>query len=314
MIPVIPSIEGLFAELWVFGDSFSDVNSDVASIIHATDGLDPIQSEYIFSNDDWNWQVGLREKLGQDINLDDLANDFAATGGRADGPSFAVGGATTGSKNLFSPFGIPDNTGIADQIDAAVAKIAGGVMAFEAEDLVVLWGGSNDLAVALRDGKNSADDLANVIQTIIVNQQANLLQLLNEGGSDLQNVLVVPATAIEGDFNGVPYTIPFLQNAPDPWKALLNAGAKDIFDEAFKSMVEQVDSIYTNINVMVMNPEYESLFQEFGSQFGTFQDYGIENTTGVANNDLINTDRLDPLINEYLYFDESHPTRSGGAI
>jgi|GEM_PF-6037056 len=314
------NIEGLFNNMWVFGDSLSDYGSTSAYAIYQTDWTKPYWSGTTFSNEDYNWQIGLRERLGLELTREDfmfmpdayaIYNEFAAYTGTEDGPSFAVGGASTGTENLFQIPGITRNTGIALQVKSALDNKA---VQFDPKDLVVLWGGANDVFMGVENNK----PLEPLLDTILLNQEDNLKRLISLGGA--KNVLVVPISAVEGNLAGAEYKVTFLSKAeedgtlPEGWEEQLNAGAVEQFYNDFQSMVEKVDAQYPATNVMFFNPDYDDIYEEFGNDFGTFKDYGITNTIDHVNENskYDGLSNKSPIINTFLYFDSTgHVTKSG---
>lgn len=114
-----------FSEIYVFGDSLSDVGR----LFAGTGGALPPASAYYqgrFSNGPiW------AEYLAPDLNLDvSILNDFA------------VGGATTGTANVNEVrFGIPDLPGLQDEIAAYTSSLSGPA---DPNAIYVVWAGAND--------------------------------------------------------------------------------------------------------------------------------------------------------------------------
>jgi len=171
--PASPAIQGLFEELYTFGDSltsYGDFASYIQKTVLAASAL-PAWSGVSFSNANFGCQLGLRSHLGISTpsetpppKLDiptpfyPVVNPYVATPdlGTAGAPSFAIGGATSGSTSLYDvitvsgPNGQPialstlfpklARTGVEHQIEAALQQ---GVRP-SSNQLTLIQGASND--------------------------------------------------------------------------------------------------------------------------------------------------------------------------
>ena len=151
--PSSPKIKGLFQQLYDFGDSLTSYG-DFAAYLQKTvlaASAQPAWSGVSWSNANFGNQLGLRTKLGiptpstSDLSVPGIplpfyqvVNPFVATPtlGTSGAPSFAIGGATSGTTSLYDILTItgPDGqtvalstlfpklaqTGVQNQINAAL--------------------------------------------------------------------------------------------------------------------------------------------------------------------------------------------------
>ncbi len=123
-LPSSPNIKGLFNQLYVFGDSLSSYGDYAAylqkTVFAAT--AEPAWSGVTWSNANYGNQLGLRTDLGIatpsttdprvlgiPVPFYQIVNPFVATPtlGTLEAPSFAIGGATSGTASLYDVLSIP---------------------------------------------------------------------------------------------------------------------------------------------------------------------------------------------------------------
>ena len=333
----------MFRKTLTFADSYSDYGSRAAllQVILGATGTPPAQpgwSGATFSNANFNWQLGVLRNMGiKTPKLQGpgfLAEPFYALANpyigqltkvpEGGGTSYAIGGATAGTSNLFelltpeaaSAYRIT-NTGIANQIEQAISidpVLKRNKVKQNSRTLVTLWGGSNDLLVA----NESESNLAETLETILETLRSDLIALVRNGGA--RQVLAGSLAPLQGVVDGKPYQMPFLsgiiaaaETAPEgsylkEWLSVINDGGIQQFQIAFLEMVSEVQAMYPYANLMGFIPEYEAFSREFGEKYGNFKDYGIENTLGYAQ-ESGTTPAAEG--NRFLYFDPAHATESG---
>lgn len=313
-----------FQQLTVFGDSLSDFGSRAAAFYSQVLAPDaqPAWSGSTFSNAQANWQTDLRRSLG--IPFDSLSgagisNSFiggppsvipAAPGN----PSYAIGGALSGTQTLFDvlaglnppqfpppllgpPYAL-SGLGVQTQIRQALTVEGRPLDA----DLVTLWSGGNNLLAAVRSGQ----DLKTTLATVLAETRASLITLLRAG--EARSVLVSSLAPLQGEVDGVTYSMPFLNQLPPEWKALLDGGAATVFRDAVSTMVAEVQAMFPYAALIDFNNEYGFNWARFGEALGDFSTYGISNTTSASQAELAAD------ADSYLYFDDVHPTQSGHAM
>ncbi len=330
-------LSGLFRRQFAFADSYSDYGSR-AALLQQTIGasavppVQPVWSGVTFSNANFNWQIGLQRNLGIETPTVEipglpatpfyaLANPFIGqlpavpNGG---GSSYAIGGATTGTLNLFellTPEGANEadiaGTGIQSQLLTALELDN---IELDSRTLSIIWGGGNDLLV----GERSGADLTSTFRAILEQLRDDLIALVRNGGA--RQVMLAALGPLQGLVDGVPYQTPFLtgliakaEAAPSDsylkeWLNLIRNGGIQDFQASVLAMVEEVQAMYPYTNLMGLIPEYEAFSREFGKAYGSFSNYGINNTLSYAQLSGITTNEE---TNSFLYFDPVHPTQSG---
>jgi lysophospholipase L1-like esterase len=310
-----------FEQLVVFGDSLSDFGSRSAALYQQVlaPTAQPPWSGSTFSNAQANWQTFLRSDL--DIFYDSqtgagISNSFiggppSAIPASPNNPSYAMGGALSGTETLyevlaglnppqFPPFllGPPyalSGRGVESQIEQALT-VDGRELN---QDLVMLWSGGNNLLAAV----NTGEDLPTALGTVLEDTRASLIALLRSGQA--RSVVVSSLAPLQGEVNGVSYSMPFLDSLPPEWKALIEAGAATQFRNAISAMIEEVQQMFPYAALVDFNNEYGFNWSRFGIELGDFADYGIANTTQSSQANLASD------ANTYLFFDDVHPTQSG---
>jgi hypothetical protein len=336
-----------FDQLYVFGDSLSDYGS-IASYLQKTFidlGAQPTWSGVTFSNANYVAQIGLRSLLGitpeSAVTLIPnipspyylLPNPFIATPtlGSEAAPSFAIGGATSGSSSLYDVMTVDNgqgemvtysslfpklaSTGLQSQILAALRQ---GIRP-KSNELAFIEGGSDDILAAIYNPNVPAiEDL--LYGQVLVNMRNNLIVQLRAGGSrQLMTQVLAP---LRGEVNGTPYQMPFLtgllaaSKAPGAdswiveWANFVNKGGLEQFQIDYAGMVKEVKAMFPYASITYYNPEFGANYDSFGSQLGDFSDYGITNTLGFAQ--LQQAPEV--IANNYLYFDSTHGTRSSNEM
>jgi phospholipase/lecithinase/hemolysin len=144
----LPSLAGAgYSALYAFGDSLSDSGNSF-SLSSAAPGFTPWPPSPPYAQRFSNGPTAV-ERLAANLGTTAVASQLGGT-------NFAVGGAMTGTTNFNfltqTPFPIPAsvaNTGITSQ----VASFLGSGVAFDpATTLFTLWGGPNDVFLALATG------------------------------------------------------------------------------------------------------------------------------------------------------------------
>jgi hypothetical protein len=335
------------AQLYVFGDSLSDYGS-IASYLQKTFidlGAQPTWSGVTFSNANYVAQIGLRSLLGitpeSAITLVPnipspyylLPNPFIATPtlGSEAAPSFAIGGATSGTSSLYDVMTVDNgqgemvtysslfpklaNTGLQSQILAALRQ---GVRP-KSNELAFIEGGSDDILAAIYTPNVPAiEDL--LYGQVLVNMRNNLIVQLRAGGSrQLMTQVLAP---LRGEVNGTFYQMPFLTgllaaskdpSAPDwigQWADFVNSGGLEQFQIDYADMVKEVKAMFPYASITYYNPEFGAGYDSFAYRLGDFSDYGITNTLGYAQLQQV----PEVVADDYLYFDSTHNTRSGNEM
>jgi Ca2+-binding RTX toxin-like protein len=343
-----PKIKGLFQQLYVFGDSLTSYGDDAAylqkTVLAAS--AQPAWSGVSWSNANFGNQLGLRTKLGiatpsttPPARLDipspfyQVVNPFVATRGLGTpgAPSFAIGGATSGTTSLYDILAIPfpdgntvalstlfpklAQTGVQNQIKAALKQ---GIRP-ASNELTLIQGGSNDLLIAYIQ-ENPAIEA--VLDEVIENMRQNLTVQLRAGGS--RQLMSFGLADFQGEVDGVPYQMPFLSNLlkqasqPDappwlkPWKRFVEKGGLEDFQSEYATMLQEVGRQFPYATVIYYSPEFGTNWDTYGDRLGNFESYGIKNTVGYAQdtNQNLTTEET----NSYLYFDDVHNTESGQAM
>lgn len=331
------ALSGLFRRQYAFADSYSDYGSRAALLQQSLGASEvpPVQppwSGVSFSNANFNWQIGLRRSLGINTPTVELpglpANPFYAIPNpyigqlpvvpKGGGSSYAIGGATTGTLNLWEVLAQDAanaakiaGTGIQGQIQTALQVDK---LQLDSRSLSVLWGGGNDLLVA----EGAGASLSSTLETVLDQLREDLIALVRNGEG--RQVLLGALAPLQGTVNGVAYQMPFLtallakaEAAPSgsylkEWQSYINGGGIQEFQASVLAMVEEVQAMYPYANLMGLVPEYEAFSQEFGKAYGSFANYGINNTLGYAQ---LSGTTPEQDANSFLYFDSVHATKSG---
>jgi hypothetical protein len=347
--PSSPKIKGLFDQLYVFGDSLSSYGDYAAYLqkeLLAADAK-PTWSGVTWSNANFSNQLGLRTKLGIEIPSTtdpgvpgipspfyQVVNPFVATPtlGTELAPSFAIGGASSGTASLYDVESIPvqggtetvalstlfpelAQTGVQNQITAALKQ---GIRP-ASNELTLIQGGSNDVLINYIL-KNPAIEA--VLDKVIENMRQNIIVQLRAGHS--RQLISYALAAFQGEVDGVRYEMPFLTNvlnwasqpdAPEwliPWKNFVDNKGLEMFQAEYATMVQEVAAMFPYATVIYHSPEFGTNWDTYGHRLGNFESYGITNTVDYAQ--ATKQDLTTEATNAYLYFDEIHNTESGQAM
>ena len=347
--PSSPKIKGLFDQLYVFGDSLSSYGDYAAYLEKEFLEADakPTWSGVTWSNANFSNQLGLRTKLGIEIPSTtdpgvpgipspfyQVVNSFVATPtlGTELAPSFAIGGASSGTASLYDVESIPvqggtetvalstlfpelAQTGVQNQITAALKQ---GIRP-ASNELTLIQGGSNDVLINYIL-KNPAIEA--VLDKVIENMRQNIIVQLRAGHS--RQLISYALAAFQGEVDGVRYEMPFLTNvlnlasqpdAPEwlkPWKNFVDNKGLEMFQAEYATMVQEVAAMFPYATVIYHSPEFGTNWDTYGHRLGNFESYGITNTVDYAQ--ATKQDLTTEATNAYLYFDEIHNTESGQAM
>jgi hypothetical protein len=347
--PSSPKIKGLFDQLYVFGDSLSSYGDYAAYLEKEFLEADakPTWSGVTWSNANFSNQLGLRTKLGIEIPSTtdpgvpgipspfyQVVNPFVATPtlGTELAPSFAIGGASSGTASLYDVESIPvqggtetvalstlfpelAQTGVQNQITAALKQ---GIRP-ASNELTLIQGGSNDVLINYIL-KNPAIEA--VLDKVIENMRQNIIVQLRAGHS--RQLISYALAAFQGEVDGVRYEMPFLTNvlnlasqpdAPEwlkPWKNFVDNKGLEMFQAEYATMVQEVAAMFPYATVIYHSPEFGTNWDTYGHRLGNFESYGITNTVDYAQ--ATKQDLTTEATNAYLYFDEIHNTESGQAM
>ena len=340
--------KGLFQQLYDFGDSLTSYG-DFAAYLQKTvlaASAQPAWSGVSWSNANFGNQLGLRTKLGiptpsttPPAGLDipspfyQVVNPFVATPGLGTlgAPSFAIGGATSGTTSLYDVLTITGldgktvalsslfpklaQTGVQNQINAALKQR----IRPASNELALIQGGANDLLIAYIQ---EDPDIEGVLDQVIQNMRQNLTVQLRAAGS--RQLMSFGLADFQGVVDGVAYQMPFLSNllkqasepgAPawlQPWKEFVETGGLEKFQTEYATMLQEVGRQFPYATVIYYSPEFGTNWDTYGDRLGNFASYGINNTVGYAQ--ATNQDLPAEATNAYLYFDDVHNTESGQAM
>ena len=330
--PSSPKIKGLFDQLYVFGDSLSSYGDYAAYLqkeLLAADAK-PTWSGVTWSNANFSNQLGLRTKLGIEIPSTtppaelgiaspfyQVVNPFVATPGLGTplAPSFAIGGATSGTTSLFEIIPGLAQTGVQNQINAALNQ---GIRP-ASNELTLIQGGSNDLLI---NYIQENPEIEAVLAKVIENMRQNLIVQLR--AADSRQVMSYGLAPFQGVVDGVSYQMPFLRDllnrasqpdAPDwlkPWKEFVDNNGLEMFQAEYATMLQEVAAMFPYATVIYHSPEFGTNWDTYGHRLGNFESYGITNTVDYAQ--ATNQDLTTEATNAYLYFDDVHNTESGQAM
>jgi phospholipase/lecithinase/hemolysin len=285
LVPV-PAPAATFTDLFVFGDSLSDVGN----LFFLTEGFAPPSPPYAPMRLS-NGPVAA-EYLAQNLGI----TLTPSTGG---GTNFAVAGATTGLLNYN--FTVNDPPGLQNfpalQFTGMTAQLGAFLDSGPAFDpattLFLLWGGPNDILLALDTGQ----DLATAVNQAITNLVDLVAALAVDGA---QHVLVPNMVNLAG----TPFAL--MELTPAEQQALLalvqgfNAGlaaAMDGLEDAFQGSgldITVVDT-FTAFELARLNPG----------------DFGFTNVDTPC---ISNLPDLLAGCPGYIFFDDFHPTTASNKI
>lgn len=254
---------------------FGDSLSDVGNLSQSSFGLYP--GPYYFSGRVSNgtvWAEHFSVALGQG----------ALTRSLVGGDDFAYAGArTTGTGGLEGIF-ISD---LDEQVTNFVNNRAG-----NASTLYVVWVGANDLLNQLEGGGGTEQQYVNRIIT-------DMGRLVTDGARQFL-VPNLPDLGLTPRFS------------PNPTAALT---ASDAFNAALDTALDALES--SNPALTIYRLDIHAAFNQIVANPG---DYGLTNVTDPAAPGLevgassYNTNLIVPNPDQYLFWDELHPTRAGHAL
>lgn len=259
-----------------------------------------------------------------------MANTYVAISGlgTANGPSYAIGGATSSGVSLYDVIPVPGtstplsaafpplaSTGVRNQILQALAQ---GVEP-DSNQLTLTQAGSNDLLIAYLQQN---PDLEGVLASVMANMRQNLTVQLRAMG--VRQLMSFALADFRGVVDGVPYEMPFLSgilleasqpDAPDwikPWKTFVQAGGLEQFQQEYAAMVQELARQFPYAALMYHSPEFGANWKLYGQELGNFASYGINKTIDYAQrgNQPLSVEET----NAFLYFDAIHNTASGQAM
>ena len=274
-----PASAGRFSSLVVFGDSLSDVGE--ASAI--TGGFYPPIPPYTtrFSNG-----PVAAEYLAGNLGLPLVK---ASTPG---GTGFAIGGATTGTKNVSWETDIPpglksiaafEHTGIQTQV---ARFLASGPPIDRSTALFMLWGGPNDIVLANLTG----GDVSAAAEAAVVNLTGTVATLALEGA----RTFLVPNLVDLGqtpEFKGTEFEGPLRELA-----IAFNAGLAG----ALSALEAELATLGIPIDV--------TLFDTFSLLDAVLANPALGGFTNVTDQCILNLTALLNGCPGYLFFDFTHPT------
>ena len=279
VLTATPASAGRFSSLVVFGDSLSDVGEAFA----ITGGFYPPSPPYTtrFSNG-----PVAAEYLAANLGLPLVK---ASTPG---GTGFAIGGATTGTKNVSWETDIPpglksiaafENTGI----QAQVARfLASGPPVDRSTSLFMIWGGPNDLVLANQTG----GDVGAAAATAVGNLTGTVATLAFEGAQ----TFLVPNMVDLGqtpEFKGTPLEGPLRDLA-----IAFNAGLAG----ALAALETDLAALGIPIDVTVVDT--------FSALDAVLSNPGTAGFTNVTDQCILDLSALFTGCPGYLFFDFTHPT------
>ncbi|MEO1002566.1 MAG: SGNH/GDSL hydrolase family protein [Cyanobacteria bacterium J06638_7] len=320
-----------FRELYVFGDSASDVGSLAAALRRQTSPRGRY-SGVTAHNTANNWQVLLRRRLNLPLTGNassgfGLANRFVAPpgAGSAGAPSFAVSGATSGREHLAEFGDLRERLvaiaalrgrGLQGQIEAALAQ---GVRPGSG-DLTLIWGGANDLLLGVREGRKPQK----VVRRTVRRMLANVEVMLRSG--EARQIVASALVPFAGEVNGVPYRLPYITEllrrarqgkggrSTRAWADYFRSNGSTELLESFERGLERLRQRYPYAAIVGFRNEFESSWRRFGRRLGDFSDYGIRDSERAAQNSKGFADFSRQRIARFLHFDNVHFGESGNRM
>jgi phospholipase/lecithinase/hemolysin len=231
------------------------------------------------------------------------AEYLAAFMGVPGGPSesgetnFAIGGATTGTENLiFETVGLPpafEMTGMKVQITDAPAFNP-------SRTLFLVWGGPNDIFLALERTKDDPSEVPAAVGAAIAQAVANLAGEVGALANAGARYVLVPNM---GDLGDTPFAAPGGPGFQD----LLSKATQAFNDALASAMTELERSFHGRVQVTV--------FDTYAVQKQIMRRprlFGFTNTTSPC----LTPETLHelPACKGFLFFDSVHPTTAGHRI
>jgi len=264
-----------FDALYVFGDSLSDAGN-LAILDHGTEPAAPY-SNGRFSNGPI-WAQDMATKLGLP----------AVTASYAGGTDYAVGGAQTTPANSPLPIDLPSQ----------LNQFASQHPVVDPNGLYMIWIGSNDLRAILASSPSSTVAQNEALQ-VVANIDSAIMTLSGDGA---KNFLVVTVP----DLGMSPAAI-----ATGPAGEAAASGLSYLFDQALLQSVKGGNPALSGLHISTLDtfPLIDSIVAQPG-QYG-FTNVAQPCLTGETNY-AGGTPCSNP--NQYLFWDQLHPTAAGQAI
>ncbi|QLE42151.1 SGNH/GDSL hydrolase family protein [Nostoc sp. C052] len=265
-----------FDQLYVFGDSLSDIGN----IYNASGQTYPPSPPYFegrFSNGP-NWVDYLGNQLGLHPTLvtDINFTTIPPTPIPTQGINFAFGGATSGLDNaVFPNQNLP---GVLKQVSGFAGILQANNQTADPNALYTLWAGANDFLFV--NPEDSATPISNISQAL------NTL-----AGIGAKNILV--------------FNLPDLGQLPGANKDGRNPTTLSNSTSAFNLGLAQT------VSTLGQNPDLNITYIDTNSLFNQASTFGFTNVTESC------LDRLDicnPANNNFLFWDDFHPTTAGHKV
>ncbi|MBD2209951.1 SGNH/GDSL hydrolase family protein [Nostoc linckia FACHB-104] len=256
-----------FSNLYIFGDSYSDIGN----AFNLTGGLlaSPPNYHGRFSNG-LLWIDYLAENLK--LSIQPSTENSSSN----HGINFAVGGATTGTENLFPAVipGLPDLPGLQQQIDSYISR----KQHSQPNALYIIWAGAADYAPFVNGIPQYSDTI-----TTIANISTAIQNLIASGARNilLVNVIDIGKTPLAPEVNQITNSHLVSQLVEKH-----NASLQEIaytFEDKINLMLFDVKSV---VDDAIAHP----------------QKFGFTNTTQASS--LVESSNPD----EYVFWDQVHFT------
>lgn len=165
------------ATMFVFGDSLSDAGNVLQGSINAGKTPDPPVPPY--------WAGRMSNGPIWTDQLADMLGQQRPTASLNGGTNYAYAGAQLGAgQTLRTSIAVPGQTQLVDNVGKQIANFtASNPGGFKSDDLVLFWGGANDLlygTLAVGQGLATADQ---VVGAMLNNTRLNLLALEAQGAA-----------------------------------------------------------------------------------------------------------------------------------
>ncbi|WP_302184683.1 SGNH/GDSL hydrolase family protein [Planktothrix pseudagardhii] len=257
----------------MFGDSLSDPGN----MFNLTGGLIPAPPAAYYQGHFSNGDIWT-EYLAEDLELNPTPYTSGITSSQ--GVNYAFGGATTGSTNIINKLkpGLPPLPGVQQEIGAFIQPLLQQGQTADPNGLYVLWAGGNDYTY---DGnKNTTEVVSNLSWAI------NSLYSVGARNFLIGNLPDLSKTPLGS--SGVLVPADELQQTVKAHNALLKKEIKDLNQSLFNS----------NIALFDVNNVFKDVIKKPSK-------YGLTNVT----NGCLLVGCTNP--NEYLFWDDFHPTTAG---
>lgn len=288
-----------FSQFVVFGDSLSDAGNAAA----ITGGLvppsplpyagpvsnGPTAAQYLAA------QYGITVQLGWPT-ASTASNNYAVLGAMNDTRNYNVEIGNPPGLGAFFP--ALATSGISQQI--ARYQAVNPVVADAAHTLFLVWGGANDVFLALETPGATSQTITQALGVSLLALQGDLLALAGMGARHL----LVPSLP---DLGLTPEAL-----AAGPGVAGVLTGVSQAYNQGLDQLVDGLEQVLTPLGVEFYEFDTPAFFAQI---LADPAGYGFSNTTGSCFNrqapDLTNVLAGCP---GYLYFDNVHPTTAGHAL